>query len=1143
MSYSKKHIITVFLVLLFLYSNAQDRYKPSQTEINTLPQWAQLMYGNNPNINQVDILYRDFYKTNSFEKNYHTQYYKKWRRQIGDRIDVDGYELKISLREKTDRINNVQNNHYRSGNWSVMGPFVSRNTNGDTVSQQSNVYSVDQSLINPLIWYCGTETGEIYSSVDGGNSWTNISLNQIFDGGVTAIEIDPTDINTVYAGSGDFIFKTTDGGTTWNIVLANNNLNANEILVLPGTKDTVLVAGNSGLYRSEDGGDNWTTISTNRSYDIKANVLNSDTLYLVKHNPSQDLCEFFISHDAGITFTLQTNGWHTSTDPGRNDGGARLAVTAADPNRIYAYLIGESKTGDTGFIGVYRSDDGGTSWTLPNGPAGGPYTATHTNLAIGTVNWQYHQGFYNCALAASQTNPDHILVGGLNLYQSNDAGLTFTPLAGYIGGSYNIHVDMQDFRTVGNSTIISTDGGIYHSNDFFATNNFHVRMNGIHASEYWGFGQGWNTDVMVGGLYHNGNLAFHENYGPGNFLQLGGGEPASGYVNPGENRKVYSSDINGRILPLSIGDPVPSIGFGINPNESYWLAESTELEFYPECYNIAITGYQNDLWKTTDGCNSFIQWKEFGTNDDDKITYIEISRSNPDVIYVCQQQSNPSLGKLWKTSDGGNTWGQITLPSISGNSRKILIQLDPSNEDNIWIAFRNGANNNKVYKSNNGGNSWTNLTTTDLDDVKINSLVFIPNTGGDLYAFTNNGVWYRNSASSFFNWTSFSSGLPIEITTNIAKPFYRDGKIRLASYGRGIWESPMFREPTAPIAQIGVDKKTITQHCTADTFHFVDQSIVNHLGASWLWEFNGGSPATDTTLYPDVTYPGPGVYSVKLTVTDSSGNQSIDSINVNVNNYIAPVFIEEPFEMNFPPSLFELVNPDNGLCWEKTTDAGGYGLSTSAAWFNNYDYYPGGEEDDLRISLEFQNPTDSWLSFDVAYARYAVNYSDSLEVLISTDCGQTTNSVYFKGGSDLATSADINQPFIPNSTEWRTDSIDLSSYVGNNEIMIIFRNHSGWGNNTFLDNINISEQTITPNSSTENDLILYTYPNPNKSEGILNFSSSTPINFRLYDLNGKNILDFKNKQDAIQLPSLAAGTYPYIISNSKIWKRGKLIIR
>ena len=108
-----------------------------------------------------------------------------------------------------------------------------------------------------------------------------------------------------------------------------------------------------------------------------------------------------MSVNSGLNFTVQSTGWYTSNDPVRNDGGARIGVSVADPNKVYAYLIGESKADDNGYIGVYRSDDGGVTWSLPNGPIGGPYNAVHQNLAIGSPGWQYWQGFYNCAFMVS----------------------------------------------------------------------------------------------------------------------------------------------------------------------------------------------------------------------------------------------------------------------------------------------------------------------------------------------------------------------------------------------------------------------------------------------------------------------------------------------------------------------------------------------------------------------------------------------------------------------------------------------------------------------------------------------------------------------------------------------------------------------
>lgn len=1137
----RSNLLFIFLLLSVFTMNAQNMYLPGNAEIATLPYWAQEMYSENPNILVVDSAYYTYYKDHHFEKNYHTQYYKKWRRFIGDRIDPNGYEIKLTLKEKAEKVLYNRHMQNRSAGWNVLGPVVSRNTSGDTVAQQSNIYCIDRSNSNPDVWYCGTETGEVYRSNNSGMFWNNISLNQNFDGGVTAIEVDPVNADVVYAGSGAFVLKSENGGVDWNIVLSLSGLQPNEIMVHPGGGDTVLVAGNLGLYRSIDGGANWNTIYSGRCYDVKPNVANGDIFYLVKRNSAQNLCEFFISTDAGQTFTQQTSGWHTSSDAGRNDGGARLAVTEADPNRIYAYLIGESKTGDTGYIGVYRSDDGGYSWSLPNGPAGGPYDNAHMNLAIGTPDWQYHQGFYNCAILASNSNPNHILVGGLNLYKSTDAGATFFPIAGYVGGSYSIHVDMQDFRIFGNTTIISTDGGIYRSDDFFETGSFSVRMAGIHASDYWGFGQGWNTDVFVGGLYHNGNLAFHENYGAGNFLQLGGGEPASGYVNPGENRRVYSSDINGAILPLNIGDPVVWTGFGIDPNESYWEAESTELEFLPFCYRHAITGYKNELWKTVDGGSSFSKWAQFGTNENDRITYIEISRSNPQVIYVCQQIASPANGVLWKTDDNGNTWSSIALPISGYTSKKMLIQLDPTDDNKLWIAFANGSNSTKVYRTEDGGLSWINITTAELSGQRIQSLVLIPNTNGGVYAFSNNGVWYRNNTSSA--WTDFSNGLPTTISTNIARPFYRDGKIRLASYGRGIWEAQLTEEPSAPVAQIGVDQPSLIQHCTADTLHFVDQSIINHTNAQWQWQFPGGMPSSDTGLYPGVVYNSPGDYMVYLSVTDSAGNSDIDSLLITIEGYVAGQFIAEEFESIFPPVRFEIVNPDEGATWEQNTNCGGFGESAQCAWFNNYDYYPGGAEDDLRISIDFTNPADTWLYFDVAYARYAVNYSDSLEVLISTDCGQSFQQVYYRGGSDLATAPDNSEAFIPTASQWRTDSVDMAAYTGENEVMIVFRNHSGWGNNTYLDNINLAQNILSINSPPLTDAGIQLYPNPAPAGGNVFCTGEYPSELSVYDLSGKKIYHSERTDWSFNLPVLACGSYVYILTNDYTIKRGTLIIK
>jgi photosystem II stability/assembly factor-like uncharacterized protein len=891
-------------------------------------------------------------------------------------------------------------------------------------------------------------------------------------------------------------------------------MGVNEFFQSASQPAKAFAATDKGLYSSADSGKTWQQVFSQKCYDIKQRPGNGNVLYLLKNDPAENRCTFYRSQDGGQNWQLMTEGWYNSTDPARNDGGARMAVTLADTNRVYAYLIGEAKAGDSGFIGLYRSTDGGTSWTLPNGPAGGPYSASHPNLAVGSPTWNYHQGFYNCALMASRENPDHVLIGGLNLWKSTNGGNTFQGMAGYIGGPLNMHVDMQDFRQgVGGEYWITTDGGIYKANNFFESQPG-FRMRGVHASDYWGFGSGWNEDVLVGGLYHNGNLAYHENYGSGNFLELGGGEAPTGYVNPGQNRKTYFSDIGGRTLPRNLTDPITGAAFGISPNESYFAAESSEMEFHPHCYNIAWVGKDNALWKTTDGGGSFFRVFTFGTQTGSQVKYIEVSSSQPDVLYVSQQPASGGAGKVWKSTNGGTAWSAVTLPG--GNSRRILLALDPANENHLWMAYPDAGNTTKLYETTNSGTNWLNRSNILLNNESIQSLAFIPGAG--IYVTTQKAVYYRNKAGT---WGIANQGLPTFTNGNILKPFFRDAKIRLATYGKGIWESPLEEIPTAPLARITVNQLSQVLICRRDSLYFEDYSFLVHNGATWEWTFPGGVPSTSQKRNPAVAYPNDGTFQAFLKIRNAAGQESFDTVTIQVQSLNLPTGADQDFEGSFPPVAWTIDNPGQDAQWFLSTQAGGFGSTLQSATFDNFTHHSQGKSDDLRLSLSGNalqfNPM---LEFDVAYARWGPGNSDTLEILVSTDCGISFQRVYRKGGTELSTTPDdIQELFVPNSMEWRRDSIDLSGFSGNEKLQIAFRNKGHYGNALYIDNVKIGSP-VRNQPVAHAEPRFEVWPNPVRRGGCLHIHMESQGTLEWQDAQGKTLRKMTSgKTNLIDVPT------------------------
>lgn len=889
---------------MFTPLHAQFSLAKQNADDPSLPQWVKLMYAENPNVWEVDKAYEAFYRTRPFEKNYYTQYYKHWRAYVEKFTDDKGlivYPTNKMLTQKESAIHAQQRNRGNArvmqvtgiANWTFAGPmethFINEGGTPNTnkpASWHANVYSFDRSLSNPLVAYCGTEAGGVYKTTDKGQSWTYVThdLNVVT---VKTIRVHPTDANTFFFGSSGNLYKSTDAGSTYTTV-ATGMGEVRDINFI-GTSGNMLVAAQNGIYRSTNSGSSFTQVMTGSAWNVTSKANDSATIFALVYSSTLKLTQFYKSTDAGLTFTLKNTGWFVP-QAGEDNNGGRIAVTPADNNKVYALLVGSaaspSTRGFNGFIGTYVSSDAGETWSLPQGYLGGPYVTTanpdgtwqRPNLMnFSGDNGTYNQILYNTYIAASTLDANKIIIGGLSTWRSDNGASGYKPVGGYVGNISLIHPDVQTIKIYNTGatteeTWLTTDGGINYSTDLFTSSN-HVALNyGIYAGEFWGFGQGWNDDVMVGGKYHTGNGGYFEAYPDRKFLRLGGGEAPTGYVNPAENRKTYFSDVNGRVLPLTMQGSLGNFAMNLDPNESYGAVESSTLAFDPRCYNTVFTGFENKIYKSTDGGSNFSVLYTFGATATDKVRWIEISRVTPDVIFAFQMVG--SGGKLWKSTDAGVTWAEITLPLA--NQQRMSFTLSGNSVNELWIAYRYGTSGNRVYRTTNGGTSWTNLTTTDTND-ELRGIVHQLGTQGGVYLFTKSkGIFYRND--SLNAWTPYGNGITVIFDHTKSIPFYRDEKLRAASYGTGIWETP-FYQPSAPMAQMTVDKRSAD--CNAfelSVFKFSSYSV-NQAGATFAWSFPGGSPATSDKVNPVVTYSTPGNYSVTLKVTNPNGDTSTQTYN------------------------------------------------------------------------------------------------------------------------------------------------------------------------------------------------------------------------------------------------------------------------
>lgn len=180
------------------------------------------------------------------------------------------------------------------------------------------------------------------------------------------------------------------------------------------------------------------------------------------------------------------------------------------------------------------------------------------------------------------------------------------------------------------------------------------------------------------------------------------------------------------------------------------------------------------------------------------------------------------------------------------------------------------------------------------------------------------------------------------------------------------------------------------------------------------------------------------------------------------------------------------------------------------------------------ISLAAAN---TYLTFDVAYAQYANGDNDELKIVVSTDCGNNWTQIYDKAGDQLFTAPVTTSSFTPSASQWRTDTVSLSAYVGQSDVIFMFTAISNFGNNLYVDNIYAGTVNVGIDETTASSLFNI-FPNPVTDILNIEFTAATIGTITVSDVLGKQVFSKQifNTQNNFQLSTVDWNSGIYFIT-------------
>ncbi len=828
--------------------------------------WAGMLEQPGANFYTVQSAFNNYFTTHDpEEKGKGYKQFKRWEHFMEPRVyptgdltlptqNMKNFELYLQT-NSTQKV--INPNMLASTTWTPIGPFgaLSGSAGGQLLkSGRLNFITIHPAGSNTL--FVGAPAGGLWKSTNGGLTWTT-NTDYLTVIGCSDLVIDPSNHNIMYLATGDGdagdtystgVLKSTDGGLTWVATGLAYTVNQGRLIrklaINPNNPQIIYAATNAGVYRTANGGTTWNAvIGTGSFHDIEFKPTNPNVVYVAGTT-------FYRSTNGGTTFTAMTAaGLPAATNLSR----MAIAVTPADTNYVYV-LAGQNAANSYGFFGFYRSTNGATNFST---------TATTPNLLgwSSTGGDNGGQAWYDLCVAASPLNKDEVVTGGVNVWRTTNGGTNWTIFGHWTGtGAPFTHADHHDLEYDAAGTLFnSNDGTVYRR----TATNWQEISGLMNISQIYKIGtSGLTPNFWITGHQDNGTSYWNGT----TYAARMGGDGMDCFIDRTNNANMFASYYSGSFRYSTNTGGTWSTPTGISGTGNWvspWKQDPANAN--------NVWAARQQMFRSTNKGVSFAMTTGTMTGTS-TIVEFAVAPTNNQIVYVIKGTA------LWKTTDGGATWTNITGTVPTGSGAPTFITVSPTDANKLWVTLSGYSAGNKVFLSTNGGTTWTNYTSN-LPNLPANCSVYQVGSNDMVYVGMDVGVYYRDNTMT--TWTLYNTGLPNVPVSDMEISPADPTKLVAATYGRGVWKVDVI-SAAPPVSSFSVAAAGL---CTGQNVVFNDQST--NAPISWSWSVTPSSGVTINTSAsknPTVNFSTGGTYVVSLVASNGVGPGNVSTQTITVNS-------------------------------------------------------------------------------------------------------------------------------------------------------------------------------------------------------------------------------------------------------------------